>query len=97
LDEIWYQTLIFAVNLKIERGFTESLIQKLLRLYTTVKRVESTDGGRLNALTKCILQLRDQISWLENGQAGKEDSQGCRCFGNRLKLEGISDGKYYHI
>jgi hypothetical protein len=48
LDDIWYQTWISAVNLKIEGGFTESLIPKLLGLYMTVERVESTDGGRLN-------------------------------------------------
>ncbi len=86
LDEIWYQTWIFAVNLKIEGVFTESLIQRLLRLYMTVERVEITDARRLNELTKCILQLRDQIPWLENGQAEKEDSQGCRCFGNRFEV-----------
>lgn len=86
LDEIWYQTWILAVNLKIEEDFTISLIQKLLRLYMTVERVESADGGRRNALTKCIIQLRDQILWLVNGQAGKEDSQVCRCFGKRVEV-----------
>jgi hypothetical protein len=72
--------------LKIEGGFTESLIQNLLRLHMTVERMESTDGGRLDALTKCILQLRDQIPWLENGQAGKEDSQDCQCFGKQFEV-----------
>jgi hypothetical protein len=86
LDEIWYQTWIFAVNLKIEGDFTESLIQRHLRLHMTVEWMERTDGKRFDASTKNILQLRNEIPWLENGQAGKKDLQGCRCFGNRFEV-----------
>jgi hypothetical protein len=59
LDEIWYQTWIFAVNLKIEGDFTESLIQRHLRLHMTVEWMERTDGKRFDASTKNILQLRN--------------------------------------
>ncbi|KAJ5642276.1 hypothetical protein N7490_006276 [Penicillium lividum] len=95
LDEIWYQTWIFVVNLKIEGGFQESLIRKLLGLDMTVERVECTDGGRLDELTKCMLQLKNEIPWLDNGQARKEDPKGCFYFGKRILAPGEFDFKLF--
>jgi hypothetical protein len=86
LDEIWYQTWIFVVNLKIEGDFNENIVRTVLGLDMTVERIEFTDGGRLDALTKCMLQLRNEIPWLENGQARKEDPEGCWYFGKRFEI-----------
>ena len=70
----------YVVNLKIEGDYKESLIRTLLGLDMTVERVECTDGRGLDAVTKCMLQLRNKLPWLEDRQARKEDSNGCTYF-----------------
>ena len=52
----------------------------------TVERVELTDEGRLDALTKRMLQLRNEILWLDDGQAGMEDPKRCRYFGKQFEI-----------
>ncbi|KAJ5642596.1 hypothetical protein N7490_006596 [Penicillium lividum] len=69
LDEIWYQTWIVEMNLRIEEDFEDSRISTLLGLDMTVERVGSTNGMRLDELTKCMLQLRNKVSRLGNGKA----------------------------
>ncbi|KAJ5655012.1 hypothetical protein N7490_002015 [Penicillium lividum] len=86
LDEIWYQTWVFVVNMKIEGDLNESLIRAVLGLEMTVEMVERTDGGQFDALTKRMLQLRNEISWSHDGQTGKEDAQGCWYFGKRFEI-----------
>ena len=86
LDEIWYQTWIFVVNLKIEGNSQERLIRTLLDLHMTTERLEYTDGRQLDALTKCMLHLKNEIPWLDNGQARKEDPKGCWYFGKRFEI-----------
>lgn len=86
MDEIWYQTWIFEVNLKIEGNFKESLIRTLLGLDMTVERMGCTDGRGLDAVTKCMLQLRNKIPWLEDSRARKEDSKDCWYFGKRFEI-----------
>jgi len=65
------------VNLKIEGDPQGRLIQTLLGLDMTIERVEYTDGGQLDALTKYVLHLRIEIPWLDNRQSRKEDHKGC--------------------
>lgn len=86
LDEIWYQTWIFKVNLKIEGGSKEGDIRTLLGLDMTVERIECTDGRGLDAVTKCMLQLRDTIPWFQDGQARKEDPNICTYFGKWFEI-----------
>lgn len=45
-DEIWYQTWIFVVNLKIEGNSQKRLIRTLLAPDMTMERVEYTDEKR---------------------------------------------------
>lgn len=52
----------------------------------TVESLEFTDEGWLDALTKRMLQLRDEISWLDDGQAGTDDPESCRYFGNMFEI-----------
>jgi hypothetical protein len=86
LDEIWYQTWIFVVNLEIESDFREDLLQTLFGLLMTVERMECTDATGLDAVTKCMLQIRNEIPWLEDREAKKEDSKGCSYFGKWFEL-----------
>lgn len=72
--------------MEIEGDFKEGLIRTLLGLEMTVERMESTDGRGLDAVTKCILQLRNKIPWLEDRQVRKEDSKGCRYFGEWFEI-----------
>jgi hypothetical protein len=60
-DEIWCQTWIFVVNWNAEWEFKEGPIRMLPVLDMTVERMECTDGRGLDALTTCILQLRNKI------------------------------------
>jgi hypothetical protein len=52
LDEIWYQTWIFVVNLEIKSDFRGDLLRTLLGLLMTVERMECTDATGLDAVTK---------------------------------------------
>lgn len=74
------------INLKVEGNFNKSLIRTLLELDMTVERVEFMDEGRLDALTKRMLQLRDEISWLDDGQAGTDVPESCRYFGKHFEI-----------
>jgi hypothetical protein len=93
LDEIWYQTWVFVINIKIEGDMNERLIRAVLGLEMTVEKVEHTEGGQYDALTKRMLHLRNEISWSNDGQAGKEDAQCVGTSGNSSKLGGMSDVK----
>lgn len=89
---MWYQTWVFVVNLEIKGDFREGLLRTLLELLMTVERMECTDWGELDAVTKCMLKVRNEIPWLEDREARNADPNGCLYFGKRLKLKGISDG-----
>lgn len=80
LDEIWYHTWIFEVNLEIQGDYKECLIRQVLGLDMTVERMKDTEGRRLDAVKKCMLELRNKIHWL-NIRSRQGDSEGCRSFG----------------
>jgi hypothetical protein len=86
LDEIWYRTWVFVINMKIEGDMNERLIRAVLGLEMTVEKVEHTDGGQFDALAKRMLHLRNEIPWSNDGKAGKEDVQGCWYFGKRFEI-----------
>ncbi|KAJ5547512.1 hypothetical protein N7513_004746 [Penicillium frequentans] len=86
LDEIWYQTWVFVMNMKIEGDLNESLIRSVLGLEMTVEKVERTDGGQYDALTKRMLHLRNEIAWSHDAQAGKAGAQGCWYFGRLFEI-----------
>jgi hypothetical protein len=77
---------VFVINLEIEGDFKEGLIRTLLGLDMTVERMECTEGKGLDAVTKCMLELRNKIPWLEDRQAETEDSKGCQYFGKWFKI-----------
>jgi hypothetical protein len=45
LDEIWYQTWVFVINMKIEGDMNERLIRAVLGLEMTVEKVENVPTG----------------------------------------------------
>jgi hypothetical protein len=77
---------VFVINIKIEGDMNERLIRAVLGLEMTMEKVEHTEGGQYDALTKRMLHLRNEISWSHDGQAGKEDAQDCRYFGRRFEI-----------
>lgn len=86
MDEIWYQTWIFVINLEIEDNVRVGIIRTLLGLHMTVKRMDCTDGRGLDAVTKSMLQLRNEIPWFKDREVRKEDSKGCWYFGKWFKI-----------
>ena len=81
LDEIWYHTWTVVINLEVKGDFNEALMRTRLKQEMTVERIECTTGRPLDAVTKCMLQLKNRIPWLEDGQAKRQDSNGCHFFG----------------
>lgn len=77
LDEIWYQTWIFVVNWNVEWDIKEGPIRMPLVLDMTVERMECTDGRGLDALTTCILRLRNKIPWFREkaSKSGRFDQR----------------------
>lgn len=86
LDEIWYQTWIFVIYLRIEGNLREYSLRTLLGLHMTVERLECTDGRRLDRVTSCMLQLTVEIPWSDNWQAANEGYKDCRYFGKRFEI-----------
>ena len=86
LDRIWYQTWIFVVNLEIEGDFREGPMRTILGLDMTLERMECTDGSGLDAVTRSMLQLRNEIPWLQDRQARRGDSEGCVYFGKWFEI-----------
>lgn len=74
------------VNLEIKSDFREDLLRTLLGLFMTVERMECTDATGLNAVTKCMLHIRNGIPWRENREAQKDDSKDCSYFGKWFEL-----------
>ncbi|KAJ5559518.1 hypothetical protein N7513_001933 [Penicillium frequentans] len=81
LEEIWCQTWIFVINLRIEGDFEDGLVPTLLGLDMTVERVGFTDGRRLDELTRCMLQLRNEIPHPDNGKATEVHPESRGYFG----------------
>jgi hypothetical protein len=87
LDEIWYQTWVFDVNLSIEGDLGETPIRTIIGQAMKVERLV-TGRGQLDELTRhVLLELRNKIPWLEDGQAEKESPEGCRYFGKWFELK----------
>jgi hypothetical protein len=75
-----------VVNLEIESDFREDLLRTLFGLLMTAERMECTDATGLDAVTKCMLQIRNEIPWLEDREAKKEESKICLYFGKWFEL-----------
>jgi hypothetical protein len=85
LNEVWYNTWILRINLKIEGNLDERTIRELLGLHMKVERIQFTEWGP-NETTKRMRHLRDEIPWLADGSIKMRDTGGCRYFGRRFEI-----------
>jgi hypothetical protein len=83
LNEVWYNTWVFLINLKIEGDMNENFIQALLQLHMKVEMIECTGRGP-NETTKRMRHLRDRIPWSADGIAEMRDTEHCRYFGKKF-------------
>lgn len=85
LNEVWYHTWIFRINLKIEGNFDERTIREPLGLHMKVERIQFTETGP-NETTKRMRHLRDKIPRSTDGSVKMKDTGDCLYFGRRFQI-----------
>ncbi|KAJ5593568.1 hypothetical protein N7537_010472 [Penicillium hordei] len=85
LNEVWYNTWIFRINLTIEGNLDERTSRALLGLHMKVVRIQFTERGP-NETIKRMRHLRDEIPWLADGSVKLSDTGDSRYFGRRFEI-----------
>jgi hypothetical protein len=85
LNEVWYNTWIFRINLKIDGDLDERTARTLLGLHMKVERIQFTERSP-NETTKRMRELRDEIPWLADGSVEMRNTGDCRFFGRQFEI-----------
>lgn len=85
LDEVWCNTWILSINLKIEGHLNRGRIRALLGLHMKVERMECTERGP-NETIKRMRRLRDRIPWLPGELVETGNTNHYRYFGERFEI-----------
>lgn len=85
LNEVWYNTWIFRINLKIDGDLDERTTRTLLGLHMKVERIHFTERSP-NETTKRMRDLRDEIPWLIDGSVEMRNTGDFRFFGRRFEI-----------
>ncbi|KAJ6125891.1 hypothetical protein N7471_010384 [Penicillium samsonianum] len=85
LNEVWYNTWIFRINLRIEDNLDERNIRERLGRHMKVERIQITERGS-NEITKRMRHLRDEISWSADRPIKMIDTDDRRYFGRRFDI-----------
>jgi hypothetical protein len=85
LNQVWYSTWIFRINLKIEDLVDKESIRALLGLHMKVERIDFIGRGP-NETTKRIRALRDKIIGSAYRPVNTRDISYCRYFGKRFSI-----------
>lgn len=86
LEQVWYNSWIILINLKVKGDLDETLLRALLGLNMKVESVEITELGSSRTV-KCMRHLRDGIPWpADASPVETRNMELCRYFGNRFGI-----------